>query len=428
MKFFQKLGDLIENRWRDRNFDEELFPDIASRALSEADTHQSVRPWDIIQWLQTTRQLPAQEDIDARFGNPPVTVYRSPRFFIAVLYWLDGTTSIHQHAFAGAFQVLLGSSLHGQYRFEPEQRINRELMTGQLSLDGMELLTEGDVRKIPPGGEFIHSLFHLDRPSATVVIRTYQTPSALPQYNYLRPGLAIDPFYKEPSTFRKLQSVSLLLKMEHPECASLIGELVSASDFLTTFQILELAFGHHSNGNNEWDKLFGFSTGRESLAGFLKKARRRHGTLVDLLPPVFEEQERQLNIIKRRQYITSVEHRFFLALLLNAPGRAEVLDLVKQRFPEKEAADTIVGWVEELSTTKVWGSRESNVLGLDDVDDVTLWALRGLLEGLSEAQIEDALVDGFSAEEASSLKSELPGLCHAIRTSILFKSILAETR
>src|SRR4030095_10603662 len=109
------------------------------------------------------------------------------KFHIDIYYWLDGTTTIHQHGFSGAFQVFLGSSVHSQYSFEHERRITPHFSVGRVCLNSVELLKEGDIRTIIPGRRFIHSLFHLDRPSATITIRTYETPSALPQYDFLKP-------------------------------------------------------------------------------------------------------------------------------------------------------------------------------------------------------------------------------------------------
>src|SRR5215216_4020345 len=117
MQVFHELGSLIEQRWRDENYNEEVFPEIAGQALVETTPYREVDPWDIIRWVNTTTQLPKQQDVQGKFGNPPITLYNGPRFHIDVYYWLDGTTSIHQHAFCGAFQVLLGSSIHSRYSF-----------------------------------------------------------------------------------------------------------------------------------------------------------------------------------------------------------------------------------------------------------------------------------------------------------------------
>ena len=119
MEDFQKLGELIEDRWRLQNYSEQLFPEIAAKALAESDLPARVDPWEIIRWVQTERSLPEQKDADGRFGDPPITLFVGPRFYIDVYYWLDGTTSIHQHSFTGAFQVLLGSSIHSHYSSKP---------------------------------------------------------------------------------------------------------------------------------------------------------------------------------------------------------------------------------------------------------------------------------------------------------------------
>src|ERR1044072_2826981 len=150
MQFFQDLGSLVEQRWRDEDYSEEVFPEIAERALIELPSHNQVNPWDIIRWFNTTTKMPEQQDVSGVFGNPPITLYNGPRFYIDVYYWLDGTTSIHQHGFCGAFQVLLGSSIHSQYDFEEKRKVNAHFSVGQITLNSVELLKEGDVRRILP--------------------------------------------------------------------------------------------------------------------------------------------------------------------------------------------------------------------------------------------------------------------------------------
>ena len=164
MEEFQELGSLVEGRWKAENYDESLFPEIAAQALVESDLPARVDPWDIIRWVHRTDALPQQADVEGRFGNPPITVFYGPRFFIDVYYWLDGATSIHQHSFTGAFQVLLGSSIHSRYSFREDHVINEHFSIGELTLEEVQLLKLNDVRPIRAGRNFIHSLFHLDRP------------------------------------------------------------------------------------------------------------------------------------------------------------------------------------------------------------------------------------------------------------------------
>jgi hypothetical protein len=426
MQFFQDLGSLVEQRWKDQNYDEEVFPEIAAEALAETDPGKWVNPWEIIRWVNTTQPLPVQQDLPASFGNPPITLYNGTRFFIDVYYWVDGTTSIHQHGFCGAFQVLLGSSILSHYEFEEKRKINAHFLVGQLDLQKVELLEKGEIREILPGRRYIHSLFHLDRPSATVIIRTRQTPTSLPQYKYHKPYLAVDPFFQEESLIKKVQSVSLLLNIKHREADELIGELLSSSDFQTAFAVLDLAFGPLTNDRLE--RAFGLSTGKERFASLVEIARRRHGELIDFILPVFEELQRQTYIVFRRGQMTSNEHRFFLALLLNVPDRVKVLELVRQRLPEQDPVNTIMDWVEELANTRVAGSAEPNVMGINNYDEDYLFVFQGLLEGRTLDQIKRAFAEETSAEDAATLSGKLEDLYHTIKHSMLFKSIFLDSQ
>src|SRR6185503_17079969 len=425
MQFFEDLGSLVEQRWRDQNYDDDVFPDIAVEALSEGNPNRHVDPWDIIRWLNKTPQLPEQRDVDGNFGNPPITLYNGPRFYIDVYYWLDGTTSIHQHSFCGAFQVLLGSSLLSQYAFEEKRRIDDHLKTGRIILNSVELLEAGDVREILPGKQYIHSLFHLDRPSASIIIRTQQTLSGFPQYNYLKPYFAMDPFFKSVATTKRVRGASLLLSMNHPDADEMIGELLSSSDFQTAFPVLELLYDRLAN--NPIEKAFGLSTGEERFEALLAIARRRHGELVDMILPVIDEVRRQNYIIYRRGQVTGNDHRFFLALLLNVPERSKVLDLVRQRFPEKDPVDTITEWVEELGSMRAAGSHESNVLGIENIDEGYLFVFQCLLQGLTLDQTKNEFAQELSAEDAQNLEGKVEKLYSDIRNSMLFKSIFLDS-
>jgi hypothetical protein len=424
MEEFEKLGALVESRWKAENYSEQLFPEIAAQALVESDLPARVDPWEIIRWVHTAISLPEQQDVEGRFGNPPITMFTGARFYIDVYYWLDGTTAIHQHSFTGAFQVLLGSSIHSRYSFREDKIINEHLSVGQLSLEEVQLLTFKDVRTIRPARDFIHSLFHLDRPSATITIRTEHTPSAAVQYFYLKPNFALDPFFKNPVLTKKLQTIPLLLGMKHKHADAMIGDLVCSSDFHTAYMVLAETFQQLQS--NEMDSLFGLSTGKDRFKGILQRCKTTHGDLTDLILPALEEHERQTNIIQRRGTITTEAHRFFLALLLNVASRQKILDLVKQRYPEQDPVETVLDWVEELGRTRVLGSKETNALGLPEFDDSYVFVLEGLLEGLAVEQINQKATAQYPPKDAAELITRIPALVETLRGSILFKSLLAE--
>lgn len=421
MEEFQKLGELVEKRWKEQNYSEQLFPEIAARALVESDLPSRVDPWDIIRWVHNSPTLPEQQDIPGRFGNPPITLFSGPRFYIDVYFWLDGTTSIHQHAFTGAFQVLLGSSIHSHYCFREDRVLSEHFSVGELELQTVDLLKVNDIKHIRPGRQYIHSLFHLDRPSATITIRTQHTPSAAVQYDYRKPYFAINPFFQNVSMLKKQQTVSLLMGMKHKDADSMIGDLVEASDFHTTFFIL-LDVSHHLR-KNQMEELFGLSTGQERFNALITRARKSHGELVDKFLSVLEEQDRQMNIIGRRNTITGEEHRFFLALLLNISSREKILELVKQRFPETDPVEKILDWVEELGQTRVLGSKEPNALGIEDFSDEHIFVLEHQLRGRSLPEIEALGSNGLQALKVAH--NRIATLTNSLKSSMLFKDVLS---
>ena len=424
MQLFKEFGKLVEGRWREANYDEHAFPSIAAQALTETQLTDRIDPWEIIRWVHLTADLPQQADIEARFGNPPITLYMGSRFYIDVYYWLDGTTEIHQHSFSGAFQVLLGSSIHSHYSFAIEREINPHFIIGKLKLNNVTLLTKGDIQQIVPGSDYIHALFHLDRPSATITVRTKGTPAAQPQYSYKRPFIAYDPFFKDDLTSRKLQTVSLLYAMKHPEADRFLAELIVNSDFQTTFLLLERAFSYLSG--DDMERLFGLSANKDRCASLLDRARAHHGEMIDLLPPVFEEGARLQDIVKRRSTITSEDHRFFLALLLNVSERERLLAMVKSRFPNRGPVDIVLDWIEELSNTRVLGSNESNVLGIDGFDHNYLFVLEGLLEGRSAADIKEKANRECSGEQAAAVAARVESISERLKSSRLLRQLLSD--
>jgi hypothetical protein len=418
MKEFQELGTLIEERWRAENYSEQQFPEIATQALAEANLPSRVDPWDIIRWVQSAITLPDQKDVDGRFGNPPITLFVGPRFFIDVYYWLDGTTSIHQHSFCGAFQVLLGSSIHSHYDFQADRVLSEHFSIGKLSLKNVQLLKFGDIKKILPGPQYIHSLFHLDRPSATITVRTDHTPSAAVQYDYRKPNFAVNPFFRSVNTIKKLQTLGLLLGMKHKDADAMISEMIVSSDFHTAFFILS-NLSHHFKGN-QMDALFELSTSKNRFEAILDKARTVHGDLVDMFLAVLEEQERQANIILRRGNITGEEHRFFLALLLNVSGREPILELVKERYPELDPVEKVLDWVEELSQIRVLGSQEPNALGISGFNDDHILVLENLLRGKPVNQMRTSV----ATSGPPMLEDKLDKLTADLQNSALFKTLL----
>lgn len=422
MQVFQNLGVAVEKLWRDKNYSEDLFPTIAAQALEDFNLPEKVSAWDTISWALGENYLPEQRDLAGRFGDPPITLYNSPRFHIDIYFWLNGTTSIHQHAFCGAFQVILGSSIHSHYDFETREVVNRFTELGDINLEECELLQIGDVREIRAGREFIHALFHLDQPSATIVVRTHRSPLHLPQFDYRKPFLALDPFFDEPTIAKKLQTISMVLRAKHPDGDQMAAQLLENADFQTSYTILSNI--KHLLQEDHLKQMFQATPGEDRYEKLFEIVRRKHGSLAETLPKVFGEEKRVREIINRRSFITNPEHRFFLALLMNVEGRERIFSLVKARFPESEPLEKILDWVSELGQTKVVGTNLPNALGIEGFDDFHLLVLEDLMNGVSIEEMRRNLEQEVSAESYQDQSNDLDKKIEKIKQSAILQALL----
>ena len=328
---FTQLGEDIEECWRDQNYNEDAFAKIATDALLASDVLSRVDMQQLVDGVISGR-VPAQQF--RTFGQPPVNLYVSHNFIIEALFWLDSTTSIHQHGFGGAFGVLQGSSLHSRYSFQCEERVCSQMLLGRLMFESAEVLVRGDVRTIVPGDRFVHSLFHLDCPSISVVVRTILPADYSPQYAYMRPGLAVDPFYEPEPLMTQLRLLSGLRTIYPNLFWEYAERIVSTKDLWTVFKVLQLCY---SDGSQSDDV--------NAIAALTQK---RFGRRAIFLIAALHEQTREQRIIAKRTITRSSDHRYFLALLLNLPNTDLIADFIRKRFPNGDPQSLIDQWTLEL--------------------------------------------------------------------------------
>ena len=354
-RYAATLGRAIEDSWAARGDHVGVFPQVAAKCLQEVDVPANLGAAAILRTVAMTRHLVRQEDPRGTFGRPPVTLWRSRDFFISALFWFDGTTAIHQHGFSGAFRVLVGGSIHAPYTFTLEEEITHRLVLGNLQMNGPELLRVGDVRAIEPGNLFIHALFHLERPSVTLVVRTYNQPTGQPQYNYLRPGVGYDPFYRDDALERRLQSVVALADLDPDVGLQAAFEVVAAEDVWVGYLLARRWFAQVDRGDR--------------LQRLLDALPVRYGEVARPLVAAFDHERRTVSISARRQLLTEPEHRLFLALLLNLPDRPSIDEILTQRYPGEHPGSLLSRWVTELASPS---QRGISGLIMDETEGVTL--------------------------------------------------------
>ena len=170
LREFDSIGRSIQERFDRADRSPAAFSEIAATEFLRARLGR-------IPASEILRSFAARDadDIEQRsslsFGEPNITVYAGDGFHLEVLCWFSSTTLVHEHAFCGAFSVLDGGSIHSNYSFVERESIRGELSFGELDLIATERLAPGDVRPIEPWDAFIHSLFHLEKPSISLCAR-----------------------------------------------------------------------------------------------------------------------------------------------------------------------------------------------------------------------------------------------------------------
>ena len=315
-----ELARRVDAAYRRADYREEAFPDIAERMLRETELLESFSVADLYAWAVGLPDLPQQLDQGSTFGEPPLTLYWGKRFVVDAYTWFSSTTSIHQHAFTGAFGVLEGGSVHTTYGFVEEERINSRLQRGRLDVREVEFLRRGSVRAIRARREFIHSLFHLEHPSVSVVVRTQRDDEYNPKYSYLHPGISFDPFFMDRVNGRSDEILRALARVDPERYADVVADLVGGSDLATAFFMVLNA--HRALLEH-----------RQLFAQVQDRALSVHGKRLEPFVAALDRQVRDRHLTLLRKKITDPELRLFIALLLNVPTGDRILALLGARFP-----------------------------------------------------------------------------------------------
>jgi hypothetical protein len=191
----RRLAARIDSEWKSAGSRVSSFPAVAARLLSEAQPHREYDLASLARWTLTSRKFPPACNPFGPAGPPAFTVWSDGRFFVNVYVYTTPEVVIHDHDFAGAFVNLSGTTVHATYEFADAERIDAAVHIGELAIREVEVVREGDVRRIDPGRRFIHQVWHVDQPTVVLVIRT--GPRSAPsrrQFQYLRAGIATEVF------------------------------------------------------------------------------------------------------------------------------------------------------------------------------------------------------------------------------------------
>lgn len=389
------LGEEVERAWGAIDFEESKFSIVASEVLARANIRRRILE-EVIHWTLAGPALFNRRMQTDGFGQPAIPVFRANRFYVEVLFWLDATTTIHQHGFAGAFQVLEGSSLHTRYQFECERLISPNLQLGRLTTICHEVLREGDIRRIDAGQELIHSLFHLDHPSVTLVVRTYSDGNPGVQYDYLYPGVAFSPTIPSSATLkaRTLELVWQTRKTSFTEQAT--AAVLSSSD--TSLFYLLTALVRNGADTRLLETVFAIAVDR-------------HAEFAWRIVTALREYVRRIALNGRRSSIQDAPSRLILAALIMCESRRSLLEVVGAAFGSKEPAEVFVQVIGKVSA-------QGGLLTGAEIDEVAVETIRQVLEGRSRPEILDAVQSVYDIDPSST--ATLEDLYDALSSSPTF--------
>jgi hypothetical protein len=389
----RRLGVAMESGWRAARFDEDAFASIAQLAFREclAGEEHRLKAREILADLSRTSDVPLQH-LDSQFGQPPIMLFRSERFYIEAIFWFEGSTTIHQHAFSGAFYVADGASVHTTYAFELSERVNSSIQVGALSFLATERLAVGDVRPIVAGRKFIHSLFHLDHPSVTLVARTYSTPETLPQFNYWPPFLAEDRSSRPPGLLvRRLQAAATLRRFDHSAYLEMVGNLIRLADPLLSLLLVGEAL---SNGS------------ADAAAPLMEDMRRSLGKdLAEQIWAASIARARIDSLTRLRRRLKTPGLRFFLALVMNVPSPAQIYQLIGEYTGASDPVDVAIDWIVQMSKLL----RESREADKEDgpLPRTDRRLFSAVLNGRSSSNLLAELRDELGESEVATQEAEI---------------------
>jgi hypothetical protein len=320
MEYFRRLGARLHDGWTAQDRDEERFPEVAAQALRELppadhfDRDAFLRDALEAHGPGTQHLAPA-----GAFGQPGITAFHGEGFVVEVYYWLDSASAIHNHPFCGLFAILEGYSVHAEYRAEERERIGPAWI-GDIALDRIELLAQGDVRLFSLREHpLVHALIHVPVPSISLVLRTVRTEGYL---RYLPPTLALPMGAPADPLARRL---SLLESMGHagdPAYPAALDRFMGQADFETSVRVLSSLWARSDD---------------EHRAAWIEALRARFGARVDALAPALDFSLRLGELAQIRAGLADPDLRLVSIVLTYAETREQVLAALGQRVDDPAA-------------------------------------------------------------------------------------------
>lgn len=361
------LGDLrkcISSGLRSRRGRARPFSRLAAEALAELALHETVAPEELLGTLYTRGGISS-----GHRAAEIAPLYDGPHFTINVHLWVDSFAVPHSHNWDGAFQVVSGTSLYSTYRFVPDQLDTPSFKIGRVSTVETSLASPGSVHEVTAGMGYIHSIFHIDRPSLSISVRGEIQDRPMTVW---RSGVAEQTDLSVPPIETRLKCLRVLAEMGPRACDPWIAAMLKTVSLQELNLLLEEALLKHSDG--------------AEVRRLVRAQRPRLGPGLDVVLAAAEERLRVRWFIGMRGRIHAPDHRFFLGLMCFGPDRDTIFRMIRERHPGASPPELLACWVRELTRPSRGGAPPLDfALGEDAIEIFSLLLQHGAPRAAAEA-------------------------------------------
>jgi len=328
-----KLAERFERSWSRAGYSLDQFPDLAYREVEELLSDRPLRGDEVIESLATHGEWSEQLDPYTHFGEPAVTVHKTDRWNLDVYFWLHPITAIHDHRFRGAFGVVDGLTLNSTYHFAAHASCPSGIEVGGLERRQSELLRPGSVRRILPGGSFIHQVVHIARPTVSVALRTARESDLPCQREYFWPGLSVLslPYLSHPQR-RKLDLVGTLVALGGPRVEERVAQMLDREDETCAFWMMYRSF--HAGG-------YGLELAARVLERTQSPIAKIRDELIRCLGAVAES-SRFWSLARHEP------HRLLVALATSIDDPDEIAQRIEEYSDGGAAESRVVEWLAQM--------------------------------------------------------------------------------
>lgn len=220
--YVNQMGEEISSKFKGLDG----FAELAHEMLQKYKPEEKFNLDEVLEFSKTQKALEMKFYKNNEFGEYPITLYRNEDFLIDIYVWSELDADTHDHNFVGAFGQLQGRSMEVYYDYTDIKKTEHEhLETGLLTINDKKVLNPGDKSPIYLYEKFIHKVWHLDKPTVTICVKSIKGERLVHHYTPDGKRFTFDPKMKNDLCLKINQenNVDILFKEIEEKADMLIG-------------------------------------------------------------------------------------------------------------------------------------------------------------------------------------------------------------